>query len=123
MVRSALITLGLLLVLAVPAAAQDPQIGLLPPARAAGAPIKHAGAKAGTLIVERIGDAVRATATFKGRPPGRKMSVCVTIAGDRRCATRKARRNGTVRLETTADFSAPLSAKARSGAARGHLKL
>jgi|SRR3954451_1714360 hypothetical protein len=123
MARSALITLGLLLVLAVPAAAQDPQAQLLPPALVSVTPIKHDGAKVGTLTVERVGEAIHATASFKGRPPGKSMSVCVTVAGERRCATRKARRNGTVKLDATADFVTPLSAKARSGAARGHLTL
>jgi hypothetical protein len=119
MVRSALITLGLLLTLAVPASAQE----LGTPLVVSTAHIKHEGARVGALTVSRDGASIVATAAFKGRPPGKTMSVCVTVAGEERCATRKARRNGTVTLETSADFTAPLSAKARSGAARGHLAL
>jgi hypothetical protein len=109
MVRSALITLGLLLTLAVPASAQE----LGTPLVVSTAHIKHEGARVGALTVSRDGASIVATAAFKGRPPGKTMSVCVTVAGEER----------TVTLETSADFTAPLSAKARSGAARGHLAL
>jgi hypothetical protein len=123
MLRSALLTLGLLLVLTVPAPAQDSvQIGTA--AVVSNAPVKKQGTRVGDLTVSRDGSSIIATASFKGRPPGRKMSVCVTIAGgQQQCASKKARRNGTVKLSTTADFTTPLTATARSGGARGHLSL
>jgi len=123
MARSALITLGLLLVIATPAAAQVPQVDVGTPLVVSSAQIKHRGAKVGDLLVSRDGAAIVATASFKGRPPGRTISVCVTMAGQAQCAARKARRNGTVTLKATADFLTPLSARARSGGARGHLTL
>ena len=122
MKRSVLILAALLLALAAPvASAQEPSIGTA--AAISNAPVKHDGVKIGDLTVYREGDAITATATFKGRPPGKTMQVCVTVAGDTHCATRKARRNGTVKLVTSADFTTPLTAKARSGAARGRLTL
>jgi hypothetical protein len=125
MLRSALLTLGLLLLLTVPAPAQDqPQIGIGTAQVVSYAPVRNQGARVGDLTVSRDGSLVIALASFKGRPPGKKMSVCVTIAGgEQQCASKKARRNGTVKLSTTADFTTPLTARARSGGARGHLSL
>ena len=120
MLRAALLTIGLLAALAVPAFAQEIGTALV----VSNAPVRHQGTRVGDLTVSRNGSSVVATASFKGRPPGPTMSVCVTLAGgEHHCAKKKARRDGSVELRTTADFQTRLTARARSGAARGHLSL
>jgi hypothetical protein len=119
-----LITGVLLLIAAAPAMAQDgPGVVLGDPTRVAGVPVRHDGVRVGDLVVERTGSAIVATASFRGRPPGRRITVCVTVSGDRSCVRRRARRNGTVELHARADFTAPLRARVRSGGARGALTL
>jgi hypothetical protein len=123
--RTVLLTLALLLTAAAPAVAQDPtpQLQLGDPSRLAATPVKQHGARVGQLVVEQTGSDITATATFQGRPPGRRVTVCVTVAGDRECVTRRAHKGGSVVLKRRGEFTAALRARVRSGGASGSLKL
>jgi hypothetical protein len=97
--------------------------GIGDPAAAALAPIRRDGARVGRLVVERSGDAIVATATFRRRPPRQRVTLCVTVGGDRRCVRRRPGADGAVRLKRTGSFVAVLRARVRAGQARGSLRM
>ena len=119
------VPLGMLvaLLLAAPAAAQQPQQELGEGATAAGAQIRDRGRVLGSIELTQVGERVEAVARFQRRPPGRKTSLCLTIAGDRRCVKRASKAGLELRLRDTAAFGASLRATARSADARASVEL
>src|SRR3954465_8875171 len=102
--------------LAAPAAAQDvtgPTLG--DAVIVAGASIKVDGRAVGEIQLTRLGENVTATARFKRRPPGRKATLCLSIAGERRCVKRASRAGLKLSLDDTAKIGAALRATVRSG--------
>ncbi len=126
--RLAAITTFAVLAVAAPASAQEvvgtPQIDIGEAAAVAGTVIKNGSQRIGTLDVERVGDKITVTATFTRKPPGRRASICLKVAGeDRQCVKRASKRGLKLTLDHTADFSIDLRATARSGEAFGAVEL
>jgi hypothetical protein len=130
--RLAATTLLVVIAAAAPAAAQDvvgvpalpvPQLEIGDGARAAGATIQRGDRSVGTIEAERVGERITVTATFSRKPPGRRASLCVTVAGERRCVRRKARRGLKLTMDRTAALTSALRATARSGDAQGSVSL
>lgn len=126
--RSVLVPTLLFAALALPASAGaqatvvTQEIG--DPAAAAAEPVKQKqGRRVGRLLVERTGDAIRATVSFKGRPPKRRVRVCVKVAGEKRCVRERPGADRVVALEYTATFVEPLKATARWGKARALVRM
>ena len=97
--------------------------GIGDPAAAAQKHIRRDGTRVGRLVVERTGDAIVATATFRREPPRGRVTLCVTVAGDRACVHRRPGADGAVRLERTGSFVETLRARVRAGAARASLRM
>ena len=110
---------------AAPAAAQDVTGGLDigEAAAVAGSVIRDGGTRFGTIEVERVGDRISVKATFSKRPPGKRASLCVTIAGDKECVRKAARRGVKLTMDRTAPFTDDLRATARSAGAAGSVSL
>ena len=128
MFRLASITLLAILAVAAPATAQEvvgePQIDIGEAAAVAGTVIKNGSQRIGTLDVERLGDKITVTANFTRKPPGRRASICLKVAGeDKRCVKRTSKRGLKLTLDHTADFSIELRATARSGEAFAAVEL
>src|SRR4051794_7805280 len=89
------------------------QVGIGDPAVAGSAAVRDAdGARVGRLVVERTGDDVTATARFAAAP-ARRATLCVKVAGRKRCVNRRLDGDGTVHLALTADFERALTARVR----------
>ena len=125
--RLVIAAITVVLASAAPAAAQDvvgvPELDIGEAAAVAGTVISDGDARVGTLEVERIGDKITVTATFTRKPPGKRASLCLSVAGDRHCVRRASRRGLKLTLDRTAAFTAALRATARSGDALGTVAL
>ena len=115
--------------LAAPAAGQDVlptpetgQIDIGEPLAVAGAAIRDGSREIGTLEVNREGDSIVAVAIFERRA-GRRAQLCLTIAGEKRCVRRSARRGLRLEKRWSAPFTVDLVARARSGDARGLVEM
>lgn len=94
------------------------------PASAAAEPVRsRRGRHVGRLLVERTGDDVRATVSFRGRPPERKVRLCLRAGGERTCVKRRPGADGAFTLEWTAPFTERLKGTARWGRARAVVRV
>lgn len=101
----------------------DPGGGIGDPAAAAQKHIRRDGARVGRLVVERTGDAIVATATFRHEAPAGRVTLCVTVAGDRICVHRRPGTDRAVRLKRTGSFVDALRARVQAGGARATLRM
>ncbi len=99
------------------------QVGIGAPAVAGSVPVRDDRERVGRLLVERTGSDIIATATFRRRPPAKRATLCVTVAGDERCASERVVRGDAVVLERTGAFTSALTARIRCGGARAVLRL